>query len=112
MAEFALIFRSTRSLTPEELPVRNAAAREWALSLKEKGVLKHAFPLEEQVMVVRPSPQPSPEIGRGGSAVASVLVIEVADFDAAVTLVKAHPGLAFGSEIEVRPVKSVVSAKT
>jgi len=110
MSEFALIFRATRSLTSEELPVRNAAAREWALSLQARGVLKHAFPLEEPVMVVRPSPQPSPEIGRGGSAIASVLVIDASDFDSAVALVKTHPGLAFGSEIEVRPVKSVVSA--
>jgi len=110
MAEFALIFRSPRSLTAEELPVRNAAARDWALSLKEKGVLKHAFPLEEQSFIVRPSPQPSPEIGRGG--VASVLVIEAESFESVVELAKAHPGMKFGTEIEVRPVKSVVSAAT
>lgn len=109
MAEFVLIFRSTRSLTAEELPVRNAAAREWALALKEKGVLKHAFPLEEQVTVVRPAPEASSETGK---SVASVLVLESVDFEAAVALAKAHPGMRFGTEIEVRPVKSVVSAST
>ena len=40
-------------------------------------------------------------------AVGAVLVIAAQDLDAAVTLAKTHPGLAYGTEIEVRPVKAV-----
>jgi hypothetical protein len=40
-------------------------------------------------------------------AVASVLVIEVENLERAVALAQGHPGLAFGTEIEVRPVKAV-----
>ncbi len=105
MAEFALIFRSTRSLTPEELPIRNAAARDWALSLKEKGVLKHAFPLEQSSVSVEDL-----KVTQVRSDVASVLVIEERDVQAAVALAVGHPGMRFGTEIEVLEVKSVAPA--
>lgn len=106
MAQFALIFRSTRSLTSEELPIRNAVARDWALSLQARGALPHAHPLEESATLVSSSGRATTR-----SDVASVLVIEAGDFNAAVALAAGHPGLQFGTEIEVRPVKSVASAQ-
>ena len=105
MAEFAFLFRSTRSLTPEELPVRNGAAREWALSHQSRGVVTHAFPLEDEAVLVRDL-----EVTRLHAELASVLIIEAHDLQAAVALAVGHPGLRFGSEIEVRPVKSVAPA--
>lgn len=45
-------------------------------------------------------------------SVASVLIIEAEDLNAAVALAKGHPGLAFGTEIEVRPVKVVPPPRT
>ncbi len=104
MPEFALIFRSTRPLAPAELSRRNAAARDWALALRRDGALHGASPLEDEGFTVT---------GRGVApvsrdhAVASVLVIEARDLETAVALAKGHPGLAFGTEIEVRPVKVV-----
>ena len=35
---------------------------------------------------------------------------KAADLESAVALAKGHPGLAFGTEIEVRPVKAVASS--
>ena len=40
-------------------------------------------------------------------AVASVLVVEAESLEQAVALAQGHPGLALGTEIEVRPVKAV-----
>ena len=102
MAQFALIFRSTRSLTLEELPRRNAAAREWALALQARGALPHAHPFEEAATIVSAA-----GVSARRSDIASVLVVETGHFDAAVALAAGHPGLQFGTEIEVRPVKSV-----
>ena len=104
MQEFALIFRPGRALEPADLPRRNTAARDWALALRREGKLRVASPLEEAgFTVIRQGVGP---IARD-RAVASVLVVAAADLDAAVALAKGHPGLAFGTEIEVRPVKAV-----
>jgi hypothetical protein len=107
MPEFALIFRATRPVDPADLPRRNTAARNWALSLQEDGVLAHASPLEDDGVVV--SDSGTAPAGRD-QAIASVLVVRARDLEAAVSLAQAHPGLAFGTAIEVRPVKAVAAA--
>ena len=104
MHEYALIFRATRPVDPAVLPTRNAAARDWALTLRGQGVLRAASPLEDEGRVV--SEHGVVPVSSGG-AIASVLIIEAASLDAATKLVQDHPGLAYGTEIEVRPVKAV-----
>jgi hypothetical protein len=105
MKEFALIFRPTRSVPPDELPARNAAAREWALALGRDGTLRNAHPLESEGFVV--GAQGAAPVTADG-AVASVLVVRAEDLESAVALAKTHPGLAYGTEIEVRPLKAVI----
>ena len=107
MPEFALLFRPTVAVDPAELPRRNAAARDWALALRENGTLHTASPLQEEGFTV--TGQGVAMVSRE-HAVASVLVIEARDLPSAVALAKDHPGLAFGTEIEVRPVKPVAPA--
>lgn len=102
MQNFALIFRRTVPVNPADLPTRNAAARDWALALGARGILHSAAPLEDDGRVVSASGV-SPV--SSGESVASVLVIEAESLDAATRLVQGHPGLAFGVEIEIRPVK-------
>lgn len=104
MYEYALIFRRTAPLDPADLPARNAAARDWALALKQQGVLRSAAPLEDDGRVV--SLRGAETVSNTG-LIASVLVIEAESLDAAVRLAEGHPGLAFGVEIEIRPVKVV-----
>ena len=104
MPAFALIFRPTRPIDPEALPRRNAAARDWAVALTRDGTLRTASPLEDGGAVV--SDQGTAPVARD-HAVASVLIVEAASLEAAIALVQGHPGLAFGTEIEVRPVKPV-----
>jgi hypothetical protein len=104
MPEFALIFRPGGAVDPADLPRRNVAARDWALALRRQGTLHAASPLEDNGFVVnRAGVLPL----SGDRAVASVLVIAAKDLNSAVALAKGHPGLAFGTEIEVRPVKAV-----
>ena len=104
MPEFAFIFRAGRDLNPADLPRRNAAARDWAIALRDRGVLHVASPLEDDGFNV--TKEGATPVARE-EAVASVLVIEAADLQNALTLAKGHPGLAFGTQIEVRPVKPV-----
>lgn len=104
MPDFALVFRSGDALAPADLARRNDAARAWALALRDAGRLRAAHPLEDacvRVAAAASRPVHDPR------AIASVLVIEAADLDAAVALAEGHPGLAFGTEIDVRPVKPV-----
>ncbi len=109
MQEFALLFRATRPLGPDELPKRNAAARDWALARQKEGVLRAATPLTDDGYSISEQGVTPVTAHR---AVASVLVIQVDDLERAVALAREHPGLAFGTEIEVRPVKVVsVSAR-
>lgn len=102
MPEFVLIFRPTRATSAADLPKRNATARDWVLARREEGALRAACPLEDTGAVVSHA-----GLGPVASerAVASVLVIEAANLDAAVAIAKGYPNLAFGSEIEVRPVR-------
>ncbi len=104
MHEFAFIFRSGRAVDPASLPKRNAAARAWALARHSEGSLRRGSPLEDTGAVVT---QAAVKPLANEHAVAAVLVLELATLDAAVALAKTHPGLTYGTEIEVRPVKAV-----
>ncbi len=108
MQEFAFLFRPTRALDPAELPRRNAAAREWALARRADGSLQTASPLEDQGVIVNQRGVTQFAHDRG---VAAVLVIQANNLEAAVMLAQSHPGLAFGTEIEVRPVKPTAAAR-
>lgn len=99
-----MLFRATRPIGGDELTKRNAAARDWVLARQKEGVLSAASPLTEDGFSV--SARGVTPITRD-HAVASVLVIRADDLQRAVALAKEHPGLAFGTEIEVRPVKAV-----
>jgi hypothetical protein len=107
MQEFALIFRPGRAVDPADVPRRNTAAREWALALRREGTLHAASPLEDGGVTITQQGV-GPVVHE--RAVASVLVVEARDLESAVALAKGHPGLAFGTEIEVRPVKVVPPA--
>lgn len=104
MKEFAFLFRATRALAADELTKRNEAARDWVLARNEEGRLRAASPLADDGFSV--SKQGVTPVARE-RAVASVLVILADDLESAVAIARGHPGMAFGTEIEVRPVKAV-----
>jgi hypothetical protein len=105
MPTFAFLFRASAQLAPDELAHRNAAARDWALACQHDGVLRFPAPLEGTgYAVTRDGVAPS------RADIAAVLMIEAPDLDAAVALARTHPGLAYGTEIDVRPVKAAATA--
>jgi hypothetical protein len=104
MQEFAFLFRPTRSLESDELLRRNAAAREWALARRREGLLVGASPLSDEGVKVAYGAVSGLS---DAHAVGAVLVVQASGLEAAVALAQGHPGLAFGTEIEVRPVKAV-----
>ncbi len=104
MATFAFIFSSSAKLAPDVLATRNAAARDWVVERQREGSLKLPAPLEEKgFAVTRDGVAPS----QGG--IASVLVIDAPDMAAALALARTHPGLAYGTEIDVRPIKAAAA---
>ena len=105
MQEFAFIFRVGPAVALADLARRNTGARDWALALRRDGKLAAASPLEDDGFTV--TQQGVTPFDQNG-AIASVLVVKATDLDSAVTLAKGHPGLKFGTQIEVRPVKAVV----
>ena len=104
MQEFAFIFRVGPAVAVADLARRNSAARDWALALRREGKLSVASPLEDVGFTVT---QKSVAPIGASPAIASVLVVRADDLDSAVTLAKGHPGLSYGTQIEVRPVKGV-----
>lgn len=104
MHEYAFLFRTGQVLAAADLARRNAAARDWALARRTEGTLRAAHPFEDAGAVVSAegSAAVSPD-----HPVASVLVIAAESLDAATRLAKTHPGLPFGTTIEIRSVKTV-----
>lgn len=104
MPEFALIYRTgTRLLTPAEREQRRASVRAWALDHRARGVLGTAVLFGDAGAVLAPdgAQQPATVIAAPGT-VAAVSVIHATDLAAAIAIAKTHPGLAFGTEVEVR----------
>jgi hypothetical protein len=99
---FAFLFRAERPVSAADLPRRNAAAREWALARGAEGTLRAASPLEDAGAVIAAS---GVAAAPREPAVAAVLIVAAPDLNAAIALAQTHPGLAFGTSIEVRPVK-------
>lgn len=103
MPEFALVFHVAEITSPDRLARRNAAARDWALAHRRDGSIVHAFPLELAARVVDAEQDAHTE----PTDLAAVLIVTARDLDAATALAHGHPGLAYGTRIEVRPLKVV-----
>lgn len=100
MPSFVLVFRSSAALSADQLARRNSAAREWALARQHDGSLRFPAPLEDAgAMVGSAGTEPTTDV-------AAILVIDAPDLAQAIALAKTHPGLPFGTKIEVRPVKA------
>lgn len=108
MHDFAFVFRATTAVAAADLPKRNAAARQWALDRKAEGKLRYAAPLEDGGWRVG---KQGVEAISSDHGVAAFLVLAASDREDAVALAKTHPGLAYGTEIEVRPVKAIGPAQ-
>jgi hypothetical protein len=103
MPEFAFLFRSRANLPPDQLARRGALVRDWALALRASGAFRYTSLLDDGGLVMSPDRTVKDLTPQG--AVGAVLIVEAADLAAATALARTHPGLEYGTEIEIRPVK-------
>lgn len=108
MREYALIFRPMRSVAAADQPLRDVAARNWALALRSRGILRGASPLDDEGGVVTERGVEAVPIS---GATAAILIVAADSLEEVLTLAQGHPGLVYGTAIEVRPVKAAVAAR-
>jgi hypothetical protein len=108
--EYMLLFRGSqwdKGLSPEELQKVLGQFMGWFEKLNQEGKLKAGQPLEREGKIVS---------GKNGRIVADgpfaesketiggYFLLQVPDMDAAVSIAKQCPTLAYGTVVEVRPV--------
>lgn len=100
MQQFVLIFRqgTSRTLSAEEQAARFKEIKAWAKEWTDKGYSFDPRQLSEQIYeITSTSGQPGDE-----KRVINLLFLTAKDFDDAVKVAKTHPGVRYGTEIEVR----------
>ena len=103
MKHYALIFRTTRPLTPEELKQRAIDIHAWVERVTEMGITLDPRPLGE--MAVRFSTEGNTVVTHDGPSdpsMVNVVFFDSASRDQAVEIARTHPGLHYGSTVEVR----------
>jgi len=103
MAVFAFLYRPTRSLTEAELVERAQRIRAWALALRESGQILVVSAFDEGAHVLKHG---GDIINTGDSSLAGCTLVNADNLDAALALAREFPGRAYGTDVEVRPVKT------
>jgi hypothetical protein len=100
MQQFVLIFRqgTSRTLSAEEQAARFKEIKAWAKEWTDKGYRFDPRQLSQQIYLITPT---DGEAG-GEKRVINLLFLTAKDFDDAVKAAKTHPGVRYGTEIEVR----------
>jgi hypothetical protein len=108
--EYLLLIRGTHwnaALSPDELQRVMTDFYAWVENLTRVGVHRGAQPLMEEGKVVSGAKGASVTDGafaESKEAIAGYFLLAVPDIDAAVRLAQACPILAYGAQIEVRPI--------
>ena len=103
MAVFAFLYRPTRSLTQAETAERAQRIRAWALALREAGQILVVSAFDEEACVLK---HDGGVIDGGAATLAGCTLVSAADLDAALAIAQEFPGRAFGTDVEIRPVKT------
>jgi hypothetical protein len=101
MKQFVLIFRqgSTGPVSPEERAKRSAEILTWARKWIGEGYSFDPRQLGQESYRIAPDGEGD---GSGERSVVNLLFLNAKDFDDAVRIAKTHPGVHFGTHIEVR----------
>lgn len=108
--EQLLLIRGTHwnhGMSPSELQRVMTDFYAWAEGLGQRGILRAAQPLMEEGKLVsgsRGSTVTDGAFAESKEAIAGYFLLEAADMAAAVELAQACPILAYGAQIEVRPI--------
>lgn len=106
MPLFAFLYRSTRPLTDIELAERSRVVPPWALAQREAGRVVAVCVFDDEAAVL------APDDARGETTDSSLVgctLVNALDMDDALQLARQFPGRAFGTEVQVRPVKTFVA---
>ena len=115
--EYMLLFRGThwdKDLSPEEVQKMVTQWYAWFERLTQEGKCKAGHPLEREGRIV--SARKGRTVADGPfaeskEAIGGYFLLQVDDFDEAVEIAKQCPGLAYGIDVEVRPVAEQCAAR-
>jgi hypothetical protein len=101
MKQYILIFRqaSAAQVSPEEQARRSTEIRVWANKLIAEGYSFDPRKLGQEIYRIAPDGESD---GAGERLVVNLLFFGAKDFDDAVRIAKSHPGVGYGTHIEVR----------
>jgi hypothetical protein len=100
---FALIFRATRSLTPEEVQQRAAEIAAWVTQVSDTGIhldprnfgpAAAHFTMRGNEIVAAEQPN--------GPALTTIVSFDADSAEQAIEIARVHPGLRYGVNVEVR----------
>jgi len=103
MKHYALIFHSTRTLTPEELEQRKVEIAAWAKQVTDMGITLDPRALGETAANF--SVEGDKIVSHEGSSdptFGNLVFFDSPSRDQAVNIARIHPGLHYGSTVEVR----------
>jgi hypothetical protein len=108
-SQYLLLFRNTnwhRELSPNEIQEIMGRTNAWFERLTKEGVMKAGQPLEAEgrSVVFKNGAVADGPFAESKETVGGYILIEAADFDAAVAIAKENPMLAVGLTIEIRQV--------
>jgi hypothetical protein len=107
MPLFAFIYRSTRPLTPAELTERSRIVPPWTLAQRDAGRVIAVSVFGEEATVVPAGDSPH---AAQPCALAGCTIVNARDIDDAIALARQFPGRSFGTEVQVRAVKTYLKA--
>lgn len=103
MPVFAFLYHPRRSLNAAELADRAQRIRHWALGLREAGQALVVSAFDDAACLLKHDG----ELDQAHeSTLAGCTLVSAADLAAALALARDFPGRAFGTDVEVRPVKT------
>jgi hypothetical protein len=101
--DYALIFHSTRTLTPEELKQRPVEISAWVKRVTDMGITLDPRALGETAATF--SVEGNDVVSREGSSdptLSNIVFFDSPSRDQAVNIARIHPGLHYGVTVEVR----------
>ena len=103
MKHYALLFHTSRSLTPEEQKQRGVEITAWLKQVTEMGITLDPRALGETAATFSGrGPEVVPGNGSSDSTLSNLVFFDSPTKDQAVDIARIHPGLHYGVTVEVR----------
>jgi hypothetical protein len=103
MKHYALVFYASHTLTPEELKQRQIEILEWAKDVASMGIDLDPRAFGSALARLVPSGDEAASGEEGaGSAFTNIVFFDSANEEQAMRVAKTHPGLRYGTRIDVR----------